>query len=126
MANPVAEQCACAKGADGRCAACLAMIGALTKELAGLIMESQRRIDERIAKAGQVCGPCARRDWDAALAATVRVLAADKSGDQKQKVGSIVGAAIKLVEAGKQQGVQAYPLTEKALTEMATAAAGLA
>lgn len=126
MADPAAEQCGCAKGAGGKCVSCLAMIGALAKELAGLMMESQRRIEEKVAQAVAVCRPCARRDWDLALAETVRSLAADRTGDPRQRVGSIVGAAIKLVEAGKQQGVDAYPLTERALTEMAAAAAGLA
>ena len=116
--------CGCPAGADGaRCVACLLQIGALAKDLAGLIMDGQRRIDEKIAQAAGLCGTCARRDWDLALSCAVAELGTEKTGHPGQRLGSIVGAAMRLVEAGKLQGVAAYPLTEKVLTDMATALA---
>jgi hypothetical protein len=122
MAEQGAERrCECAKAPDGTCRSCVSLIGALARDLAGIIMDGQRRVEEKVAQASGLCGPCARRDWDLALAGTVRALAADTAGDRAQRVGSVVGAAMRLVEAGKLQGVSAYPLTELALTEMAAA-----
>lgn len=119
MPEPAAEKCGCARGSDGSCEACLALIGGLMRDLTGLVVESQRKMNEMIGGAGRVCGPCARRDLDIGLAKAVTEMASEGEGDPRPRAGGIMAAALKLVEAGQPLGVQAYPLTENALKKLA-------